>query len=235
MIRTLGFILLSACSLIFITREVRAMGRSHTTATATPTPVPNGQAGNAALPVPGASSCRSADPNHICIGLKLISYEANGTPVLTETQAITLVEQMNTIWGQCNISYQLETFQRVDPSAFGLNYDSNWRSDGDTIRQTFNDSQTFLVVTVGKLSGPTIGVTQMPGFGIYGSLIEDAYAQNAMTVGHELGHYQGLYHVSGSDNLMYAYIGAHTATLTADQCATARATDLADWKAMLRY
>jgi hypothetical protein len=212
--------------------SAQAMGRGRVVATVTPTPAPH--TGVKTQPIEGADSCTSSDPNHICIGLKVVSYTKSGVPVLSKADAVSVTRDMSTIWAQCNIGYQLESYEQVDPATVGLNYDSNWQSDGDAIRATFNDNASFLVVTVGKLSGPTIGVTQMPGTGIYGSLIEDSYAHNSMTVGHELGHYQGLYHVSDAANLMYAYIGTHTSMLTADQCATARATDLANWHTLFR-
>ena len=220
------------------------MGRKHQppTPVVTPTPVPPSpstppgtQTGSSAYqPIPGAPTCVSSDINHICIGLKIVSYERGGASVLSQAQAINLVNGINSVWAQCNIGFQLETFQQVDPTTEGLTYDSDWQSDGDTIRETFSDKSKFLVVTLGKLSGSTIGVTEMPGSGVYGSLIEDSYAQNALTVGHELGHYQGLYHVSSNQNLMYAYIGSHTATLTNAQCNTARSTDQASWRSMFR-
>jgi hypothetical protein len=233
----------------FATPEANAFGRKHVVVTPTPAPIPvpppsprpkpsatpHSSGGSTQKPIDGAGSCVLSDPNHICIGLKIVSYVKNGVSVLSQTDAIKLVEEISTVWGQCNIGFQLETYQAVDPSTKNLSYNSNWQNDGDTIRETFNDNSSFLVVTVGKLSGSTIGVTEMPDAGIYGSLIEDAYANNPLTVGHELGHYQGLYHVNSNADLMYAYIGDHTATLTADQCATARQTDLSQWQTMIRH
>jgi hypothetical protein len=214
--------------------QAAAMGRGRSAApTVTPTPVPI--TGVAPIPVIGAPSCVSSDPNHICIGLKIVSYVSNNIPILTEAQAITLVNGINTIWRQCNIAFQLETFEQSNPTTVGLSYSTDWKNDGDTVRNTYNDGSTFLVVTVGSLTGATIGVTEMPGAGSYGSLIEAAYAQNPLTVGHELGHYQGLYHVSDSTNLMNPYIGSNTSALTASQCSTARSTDQANWTAMMRY
>ena len=198
-----------------------------TTTTTIPTPTP--------IAPKTYASCVTNDPTHICIGLKLVSYEnTSGTPVLTSAQASALVDGMNAIWSTCNIAYQLEEFEMVNPADYGLTYNSNWEVDGDTIRSKFQNSTTFLVVTLGTLSGSTIGVTKMPGGSPYGSLIEGAYANNALTVGHELGHYQGLYHISDTTNLMNPYIGADTKALTTSQCATARSADTTSWKAMLR-
>ncbi len=198
------FILALILSTQLISHPTQAMGRGRVSIpTVTPTPAPTG---TIPIPLVGAPSCVSSDPNHICIGLKLVSYTSNGTAVLTQAQAITLVNGMNT----------------------------NWKNDGDAVRGTFNDGGSFLVVTVGSLTGSTIGVTEMPGAGVYGSLITSSYAQNDLTVGHELGHYQGLYHVSDNTNLMNPYIGSNTSALTASQCSTARATDQSTWTKMLR-
>jgi hypothetical protein len=229
----LGLTVALGVSLLTPIPAAHAMGKGHAAPKVTPTPIPTNNV-TPSKPLSGADSCVTKDPDHICIGLKLVSYEKNNVPVTTEAQAIALVQQISNIWSQCNIGFQLETYQSIDPTTVGLAYDSNWQVDGDTIRSTFNDGASFLVVTLGKLAGSTIGVTEMPKTGIYGSLIEDSYAQNPLTVGHELGHYQGLYHVMSSANLMYAYIGAHTSTLTSAQCTTARATDLANWSKMIR-
>lgn len=236
--RVLWVSILFVSFIVFATPEAKAFGRKHVVATPnnpSASPSSTGTSTSNHQPIDGAGSCVLSDPNHICIGLKIVSYVKNGVSVLTQTDALKLVEEISTVWSQCNIGFQLETYQAVDPTTKNLSFNSNWQNDGDTIREMFNDNSSFLVVTVGKLSGSTIGVTEMPDAGVYGSLIEDAYANNSLTVGHELGHYQGLFHVNSSANLMYAYIGDHTATLTADQCATARQTDLSQWQTMIRH
>ena len=202
------------------------------TRSVTPTPTPT------ATPVVSTGSypsCVSSDTTHICIGLKIVAYEdTTGVPTLTEAEAITLVNGMNTVWAQCNVGFQLENFQMIDPTTLGLPYDPNWDTQTDAIRQQFASSTQFLVVAVGALSGSTIAVTRVPYSYEYGTIVESAYAQNPLTVGHELGHYQGLEHVSDSTNLMNPYIGANTRTLTASQCTTAISTDSQYWNAMKR-
>lgn len=224
--------------------EAQAFGRARAPAsepipsvTPAPTQAPSlpGPVKPPQTPAPISSSCVSTDANHICMGLKMVSYTRNNVPVVTEEQANALLAGINKVWGQCNIAFQLEKYEYVDPATRGLSYDTNWRNDGDTVRSNFNDSSTFLVVSVGSLTGATIAVTEMPGTGIYGVLVEDQYANNPLTVGHELGHYQGLYHVSSTANLMSAYIGPNTEALNADQCATARSTDFANWQVMMRH
>ncbi|MBC7398231.1 MAG: matrixin family metalloprotease [Bdellovibrionales bacterium] len=197
--------------------------------TMTPAPV------TTPTPAPISSTCVSSDPAHLCMGIKMVSYTKNDSPVLSESQANALIAGINKAWSPCNIAFQLEKYEAVDPATRGLNFDSNWRYDGDTIRSNFNDGNTFLVVSVGNLTGSTIAVTQMPGTGVYGVLVENNYANNPLTVGHELGHYMGLYHVNDTSNLMSAYIGPNTAAVNADQCATARKTDFDYWQVMMRH
>ena len=75
--------------------EASAMGRRRQVATVTPTPAPPASVNT--QPLEGADPCVSPDSNHICIGLKLTSYEKDGVAVLTKPDAITLVREMNTI------------------------------------------------------------------------------------------------------------------------------------------
>ena len=200
----------------------------------TPTPTPS-QNSNGLLDSAGYTSCLSSDPNHICLALKVVAFlDGSSVPVITEAETVAMVQGLNTVWGQCNIGFQLEAYQAINPADKGLNYNSNWQVDGDSIRSAFQDSNKFLVVAVGSLSGSTIAVTEMPGAGVYGTLVEKAYANNPLTVGHELGHYMGLYHISDSSNLMNPYIGSNTSGLDSSQCATARSTDGSDWTAMRR-
>ena len=197
-------------------------------ATATPTPT--------ATPVTTGSypSCVSSDTTHICIGLKIVSYESNGVPVLTEADAVTLVNGINTVWSQCNIGFQLEDFEIVDPTTLGLPYSPNWSTQTNAVREQFATKTQFLVAAVGPWNVSTIAVTMMPGSGVYGTIVDQQYSHNPLTVGHELGHYQGLYHISDDTNLMTPYISTTAKILTTSQCTTARATDPADWSAMMR-
>jgi hypothetical protein len=193
----------------------------------TPSPTP---AVVASLP-----TCVSSDPSHICIGIKFISYKDSlGVPVITEPDAITLINTMNSIWKVCNIGYQLEIYQALDPTAQGLAYSPDWGYQSNAVRSAFQDDTHFLVTAVGPWVGPTIAVTMMPDSGIYGTLVDAQYAHEPLAVGHELGHYQGLYHIADSSNLMNAIVGTTTTALTSYQCSIARDTDLNNWTAMMR-
>ena len=212
-----------------------------TASTPTPSPSvsPNPSATPSTTPVPqtsaGYPSCVNSDKNHQCIGLKLVSYYQGKTPTIVAAQdARSLVDGINFVWSQCNIGFQLEKYVSINPSTVGLSYDSDWENDADLVRDEFDEQNTFLVVAVGTLTGSTIAVTQMPGYGPFGVLVEALFAHNSLTVGHELGHYMGLYHISDNSNLMNPYIGSHTSGITASQCQIARSTNKSEWPQMMR-
>jgi len=169
------------------------------------------------------------------MALKVVSYEDGQNPsILSESKAELLTAQINSVWKPCKIGFQLEAYQSVNPITVGLRYHPNWRSDSTSIRSTFSANDSLLVVATGSFSSATIAVTQMPGYAPFGTLVEEEYAENPLTVGHELGHYMGLYHIRNTSNLMNPYIGAHTENLTPSQCQIARSTNLSNWIQMMR-
>jgi hypothetical protein len=216
-----------------LSSDASAFGLRRTTSGVT-TPIPS-PAPVVSDPQTPKTSCRSSDPEFQCIGLKMVSYlDELGTPVITEADTQILIQEMNTVWSPCKIGFQLENYLAVNPTTLGLKYDPYWQSEASSVRATFSDAQTFLVVSVGTLSSSTIAVTQMPFSSPYGTLVEKSFAHNALTVGHELGHYMGLYHYRDSSNLMNPYIGSNTRAISADQCSTARSTNARYWPNMMR-
>jgi hypothetical protein len=182
-----------------------------------------------------SNSCESSDPDLQCIGLKVVSFQnQKGESVLQETETLKLIDGMNEVWKSCNIAFQLEKYESVQPESIGLPYSPDWRNDSTSIRAHFEEADRFLIVAVGPWTNATIAVAQMPGNGPFGVLVSEKYAKNAYTVGHELGHYQGLYHVRNKKNLMNSYIGPFTSALGSAQCAIARRTNLKHWQRMLR-
>ncbi len=199
-----------------------------------PISIPEADSGNSYKNPSELKTCVNSDINHLCLGVKMVSYLNGNIPVISLKEAQTLTESLNTVWSQCNIGFQLEKYEMVDPVSKNLSYNTNWIANGDKVRAAFEEPNTFLIVSVGSLDGSTIAVTQMPGYGPFGVLVESLYAKNPFTVGHELGHYMGLYHLNDSSNLMNAYIGSNTSGLSASQCKTARSTNLSNWPQMLR-
>jgi hypothetical protein len=197
--------------------------------TVTPTPVPT-------VTPPSATQCVSTDANHMCIGLKLVTYkDSSGTPTVNSAAAVTLVNGINKIWSACNIAFQMEQYDPVDPTTVGMSYGSGSENELTSIRQQYSDQTTMLVTVTGPWTGKTIAWTAMPGGGPFGTIVDSQYGQNPMTVGHELGHYMGLYHISDSSNLMNPYIGSDTSALNTSQCNTARQTNTSYWQRMLRH
>lgn len=182
-----------------------------------------------------SATCRSNDPDLQCLGLKVVSFQnESGIPVLKESETLKLIEEMNQVWKPCNIAFQLEKYEAIQPESQGLPYSPDWKRDSDTIRARFDENNRFLIVAVGPWTNATIAVAQMPGNGPFGVLVSEKYAKNAYTVGHELGHYQGLYHLRNKRNLMNSYIGPFTSDLGSGQCSFARKTNLKHWRKMLR-
>ena len=227
--KTLNSTLLSLCTLL---------GACHLPISPQkPSPPPSQNVGTPPVPESTAptQSCKSSDPEFQCLGLRLVSYDSeSGGTVITKSEANELVSGLNRVWSTCKIGFELDSYDHVNPITRGLSMNPNWRNEGSQIRSAFNDQQNLLVVAVGNFSASTIAVTEMPGFGPYGTLVESNYAQNSLTVGHELGHYMGLYHIRNSSNLMNPYIGPHTELLSQSQCAIARSTNSRFWTQMLK-
>jgi hypothetical protein len=207
----------------------------------TPTPVPSKSPAPAPTPTPAPTpapgefaSCRSSDPQFHCLAVKLVAYQdGDRAPVVTQAQAITLMDSINRIWAPCKIGFQVEQYVPIDPSSVGLSYDYS-ESELSSIRRKFQEKSSFLVALVGPWYGKTIAWTSMPGSSLLGTIVEQQYSNNAFTVGHEIGHYMGLYHIKNSSNLMNPYIGTNTSGLYDSQCETARSTNMDYWTAMMR-
>ena len=206
-----------------------------------PAPAPSGDPSSGAgpaptpFPAPSPGICENPGPDEQCLALKIVAYQLpSQDPTLTQIQAEAVVVGINRVWKPCGLGFSLERFEVVDPGAFKLNYSPDWRSESEQIRTLFRDDTRFLVVAVGPWSQATIAVTQMPGVGPYGVLVEKDYASNPLTVGHELGHYMGLYHYRDTSNLMNPYIGSSTEGLTSGQCGIAPNTNQKTWPAMFR-
>jgi len=208
-----------------------------------PIPDPNN------LPVPPASAqvntvgpaCRG-DSSHECIGLKYVAYQnPDGSPVVTQTDAIHNVASINSVWKQCNITFQIDEFSLQDPRHYGLEFNTRNNSDLDVIRGNFSNDRTFLVVTTGTWNRfGTLGNTQanawtnLPEDSVLGSVLEAPVGTYANIIAHELGHYMNLNHVSDASDLMNPVIYNYSVNLSVDQCNGARQAIEYYWTNMKR-
>jgi hypothetical protein len=183
-------------------------------------------------------SCVSSDPNHICLAVQFVSYkDSNGTPVANVSQVNTILGTMNKLWSQCNIGFQVEKYEQVDPTQVGLSYGAASQSETDQIRNAYGTEKNMLLaVNTGPWGTAVNAWTNMPGNAPYGAVMEQSIVDygNGIIYAHEFGHYLGLDHVSDQSDLMNAIIYTSSTTLTSDQCATARAAATGIWSAMTR-
>lgn len=183
-------------------------------------------------------SCTSGDSNKICLAVHFVTYtDSSGTPTATQNQAATIIHEMNTLWSQCDIGFQIENYDPEDPTKYGLSYGAASQNELNQIRGQFsNPNDELLGVTTGPWGTTVNAWTAMPGESVYGAVMEASIVTygNGIIYGHEFGHYLGLDHVSDTSNLMNPVIYTTSTTLTSSQCQTARDTANSYWSAMLR-
>lgn len=188
-------------------------------------------------------SCRSSDPEHLCLGVKYVVYldSAKSAPVVTRDQAVKNIRQINSVWAQCKLGFQIDQYVVANPADYRLAFATANNADLTDIRRYFGDDRTLLVATTGRWDrSGTLGKTSanawtsMPGSGPYGSVLESAVGTFANIIAHELGHYLDLEHVSDASDLMNPIIYDNSIKLTQAECDTARETATDFWKAMLR-
>lgn len=220
------------------------LGRDHVIGE--PGPIPSGH-DSSPDPVPGpkpsiGESCHSSDPKHVCLSIKYVVYrDATGAPVVDAGNAVSNVRAINQVWSQCNLGFQIDQYLAVRAVDYQLSYQTANMSELDEIRTTFEDSSSLLVVTTGPWDrSGTLGSTSanawtsMPGSGPYGVVLERSVGTFANIIGHELGHYLNLLHVTDSTDLLNPIIYSNSTRLNQDQCNTARAAASFFWSKMYR-
>jgi hypothetical protein len=187
------------------------------------------------------ASCHSDDRSIVCLALKYLVYsDSNSRAVIDQNGAIQNIQNINKIWSACKIQFQIDKFIAVDPRMYDLNFNSQTFAELDTIRRTFEDGDTLLVVTsgewVGSLGSSSANAwTQMPGgVGPFGSIFESSVATYSNIYSHELGHYLDLAHVNDTSNAMNPVIYTSSTSLYASQCRTATSAAQNYWGNMLR-
>lgn len=207
-----------------------------------PVPIPSGTPpppGGGSAPEIGPS-CSTSDPSRYCLALKYVVYlDSGGAPVVTADEAVSNLAQINNVWSQCGIAFQLERFMPVDPAASGLSFATPTTGELASARRAFVDTKTLLVVTTGPWSG-TLGSgaanawTAMPGSTPYGVVLEQPVGTYPNIIAHELGHYLNLDHYSDRSNVMSAVIYTTSTGLNSSQCSAARSAVAYYWQAMMR-
>ncbi|MBC7692572.1 MAG: matrixin family metalloprotease [Methylotenera sp.] len=193
-----------------------------------------GAAGSAANYSPLAAGCHSDDPSQKCLALNYVTYtNSKGDAVTDQAAATRNLATINQIWKSCGIQFQIDNYQAVDPTKFGLSKVDSM-NELDQIRKAFNDGNTLLIAQTGYWGTAKNAWTAMPGSGPYGAVFESTVADFGNIVAHELGHYLNLDHVNSNSDVMSAIIYPDSNKLTPDQCQEARAAVDSFWKNMQR-
>lgn len=187
-------------------------------------------------------NCRGGDSNHaLCLGIKYVVYQSPVGPVISRNDANRNIALLNNMWGRCQIHFEIDDFQVVNPGDFGLPFHTADYSDLDEIRSRFASDKDLLIVTTGAWNrAGSLGDshanawTSMPGSSPYGTVIEQSVGTFANIIGHELGHYLNLQHMNGQLDLMNPVIFRDSTELQPSQCETARSTVKYYWSKMLR-
>ena len=200
-----------------------------------PTPAPTPSPTDPVSTIVG-DSCENSGKT--CLALHFVSYlDSSKKPTASQEQAANIIRGVNQVYAQCNLAFQIENYEAVDPTQFKLAYGAESQNQLDQIRKTFDSPVSqLLVVTTGPWGTAVNGWSNMPGDGIYGAILEASIVNygNGILYAHELGHYLGLYHLSSSGNLMNPVIYTSSTSLTQAQCQSIMTTVSDYWSEMVR-
>jgi hypothetical protein len=188
------------------------------------------------------STCKTDDPNHICLALKYVAFnDSKGNPTVSSDKAVANVKEINKLYDQCNVGFQIDNYVAADPNASGLTYNTADTGELTDIRKNFVDDSTLLVVTTGDWDrSGSLGNTganawtSMPGETPYGAVLEKPVATFGNIIAHEIGHYLDLPHESDESNLMNPVIYDSSTQLSKSQCSTVREAANSYWQKMIR-
>ncbi|MEK6704298.1 MAG: matrixin family metalloprotease [Bdellovibrionota bacterium] len=194
-----------------------------------------------AVPAVG-ESCHSNNQNKICLALKYVTYkDPTGEAIINEQQATANLAQINAVWQQCDIGFQVDSYLQIEPTEYKLRYQTADNYELDDIRDVFFDDSTLLVATTGSWdrSGSLGGTganawTSMPGSPPYGAILERPVSTHTNIIAHELGHYLNLLHANDGSALMNPIVYQESTKIYDSDCETARAAATHFWPKMLR-
>ena len=174
----------------------------------------------------------------LTLALKFVEFARDGHPILTRTQAVRVVESINSVYAQCGLQLRLEEYDLVDPAEYGLNYKINSADEMDSVRAPFDSSRFLVVIHTDAWDhgpmGPANAWTAMPGQVPAGAVLEAPVAANGNITAHELGHYLGLDHAHDHYELMNPIIYGDSIRITPAECRQMRATALATRSGAIR-
>jgi hypothetical protein len=169
-------------------------------------------------------------------------YQApGGDPIETDRDVLDGLHEVNQLWGECGIHFQIDHYQTIAPEREQLRYRTADYAELNRIRRKFMDDRTLLVVTTGPWDrSGSLGNTganawtNMPGEDLLGAVIEKPVSRDSNVLAHELGHYLSLGHVADPRGLMHALIYSDSRRLSGEECESARWAAHAFWKKMIR-
>lgn len=183
-------------------------------------------------------------PRELCVALKWVNFQApsHGETLLEELEILRSLDEINRIWGQCGISFQIDRYQEVEPRQHQLRYRTAEFWELQRIRKTFQTPSEMLIVITGPWDRRgSIGRswanawTSMPGEDVHGAVLERSVATNPRIIAHELGHYLSLGHAEANADLMSPIIYRNSLKLSTEQCRSARWAVRQFWKKTLRF